>query len=279
MKKHLIVIGMTLMLLAVGLCGCTDINFGEVTQFSITTFNVEPSLIEAGDTANLSWVVMSAQIISIDNGIGNVSNIGNRIIMPTETTIYTLIAKNGTKTITATTEIIVKNNTDNNQSPIENPIAVFDIENFGTFKIELFEDKTPITAGNFIKLVNDGFYDGMIFHRISDDFMIQTGYMLPDGTTKNSPYGNIEFETHPDVKHVDGAISMASTGAGVGGSSQFFICDGAQSFLDGNYAAFGVVVEGIDVVRSIAAQAHDNSNPAGGGVPNEDIVINSITIE
>jgi len=122
MKKYLFVIGMTLMLLVVGLSGCTDVDFGEVTQFSITKFNVEPALITVGDTANLSWVVMSAQIISIDNGIGNVSNIGDRIIMPTETTIYTLTAKNGTKTITATTEIIVKNNTDNNQDE-EPPIG------------------------------------------------------------------------------------------------------------------------------------------------------------
>ena len=113
MKKQLIIIGIVVLLLVVGFGGCTDIDFGEVTQFSITTFKVEPSLIEAGDTANLSWIVMSAQIVSIDNGIGNVSNIGDRIIMPTETTIYMLIAKNGTKTITATTEIIVKNNTDN----------------------------------------------------------------------------------------------------------------------------------------------------------------------
>jgi len=185
--------------------------------------------------------------------------------------------------VVALTILYLGNNTDSNQNnggtSKENPIAVFDIKNFGTFKIELFEDKTPITAGNFIKLVNDGFYDGMTFYRISDDFMIQAGRYFPDGSEKKSPYGNIEFETHPDVKHVDGAISMASTGAGIGGSGEFFICDGAQSFLDGNYAPFGVVVEGIDVVRSIASQPHDNSNPAGGGVPNEDIIINSITIE
>ena len=72
---------------------------------------------------------------------------------------------------------------------------------------------------------------------------------------------------------------MASTSPGVGGSAEFFICDGAQSFLNGNYAAFGVTIEGIDVVRDIAAQPHDNSNPAGGGVPDDDIIINSITIE
>ena len=72
---------------------------------------------------------------------------------------------------------------------------------------------------------------------------------------------------------------MASTGAGVGGAAEFFICDSPQSFLDGNYAPFGVVIEGIEVIRDIANDPHDNSNPAGGGVPNEDIIIYSITIE
>jgi peptidyl-prolyl cis-trans isomerase A (cyclophilin A) len=174
------------------------------------------------------------------------------------------------------------NNNDDDQNgvtPVGNPIAVFNT-NMGNFKIELFEDKTPITAGNFIRLVNDGFYDGMTFYRISKSFMIQAGRYFPDGSQDQSPYGNIEFETHEDVKHVDGAISMASTGAGVGGSGEFFICDGAQPGLDGNYAPFGVVIEGLDdVIRNIAAQPHDNSNPAGGGVPLEDILINSITIE
>ena len=168
-------------------------------------------------------------------------------------------------------------NGDNNETE-SNPIAVFNTS-LGTFKIELYEDKIPITAGNFVKLVNDGFYNGMTFYRISDNFMIQAGRYFPDGSEQFSPYGTIEFETHEDVKHVDGAISMASTGAGVGGSNEFFICDGEQSFLDGNYAPFGVVIDGINVVRNIAAKPHDNSNPAGGGVPLEDIIINSIIIE
>jgi len=181
-------------------------------------------------------------------------------------------------------EDIVKDNgddtNDNGDTPplSGNPIAVFDTSE-GTFSIELYQDKVPKTSANFIRLVNDEFYDGMTFYRISDDFMIQAGRYFPDGSQAQSPYGNIEFETHEDVKHVDGAISMASTGAGVGGSGEFFICDGAQSFLDGNYAPFGVVIEGIEIVRSIAAKPHDNSNPAGGGVPLEDIIINSITIE
>lgn len=165
----------------------------------------------------------------------------------------------------------------NNGIEDENPIAIIDTS-MGIIKVELYKDKMPITSDNFIKLVNDGFYNGMIFHRISDNFMIQAGRYFADGSEDFSKYGNIDFE-ESDVKHVDGAISMASTGAKVGGGSEFFICDGEQTFLDGNYAAFGVTIEGIDVVRNIASQPHDNSSPAGGGKPLEDIIINSITIE
>ncbi len=156
-----------------------------------------------------------------------------------------------------------------------NPIALFDTT-FGTFRVELYQDKMPQTVNNFVKLVNDGFYNGLIFHRIKSGFMIQGGGYYPNGTRKVSPYGNIPFETS-DVKHVDGAISMASTGAKVGGSNEFFICDGAQSFLDGNYAAFGVVVEGMDVVRTIAEQPHADSGD-GTGKPDVDIIINNIII-
>lgn len=175
---------------------------------------------------------------------------------------------------------IVSNTSDadeNNTNDVSsNPIAVFNTTK-GTFKVELYPDVAPKTVENFVKLVNEGFYDGMIFHRILDDFMIQAGNTYPDGSTKTSPYGNIEFEGNG--KHVDGAISMASTGAGVGGSSQFFICDGEQSGLDGSYAAFGKTVYGIEVVRDIADEDQDNSSPAGGGRPYTDIIIYSITIE
>jgi len=160
----------------------------------------------------------------------------------------------------------------------QNPTATIDTSK-GNIKIELFLDKTPETVKNFVKLANDGFYDGMIFHRIADNFMIQAGYIYPDGSIKPSPYDNIEFEYDEDALHVDGAISMASTGAGVGGSAQFFICDGRQQFLDGNYAVFGVTIQGIDVVRDIADDPHDSSSPAGGGKPYDDIIINSIIIE
>ncbi len=179
--------------------------------------------------------------------------------------------------VTAGAYVVFFNNKDNSNNNVDvNPIAIIDTS-MGTIKVELYEDLMPITTANFVKLVNDGFYNGMIFHRIGDNFMIQTGAYLPDGTQKSSPYGNIQFETG-DVKHVDGAISMASTGAKVGGSAQFFICDGAQTGLDGNYAAFGVVIEGIDVVRAIAAQPHTDLGDETGK-PTTDIIINSITIE
>ncbi len=181
--------------------------------------------------------------------------------------------------VIAVVAVVVSQNLLNPKSdnvPEGNPVALFDTS-FGTFKVELFQDKMPETVDNFVKLVNDGFYNGVIFHRIGDNFMIQGGGYYPNGTRKTSPYGNIPFETS-DVKHVDGAISMASTGAKVGGAAEFFICDGPQTFLNGNYAAFGVVIEnGMDVVRIIAAQPHQDGGD-GTGKPDSDIVINNIII-
>jgi len=118
MNKKLVTFGLMLVFLTVSFSGCSDLDLGnldEVTQFSITAFNVEPSLIEQGESANLSWTVMSAQSVTIDQGIGNVSNIGHRIIMPTETTTYTITAVNKTKTLTATTQIIVTEPTENEE--------------------------------------------------------------------------------------------------------------------------------------------------------------------
>ena len=162
----------------------------------------------------------------------------------------------------------------------KNQLAIIDTSE-GTIKIKLFEDKLPITTENFIKLATDGFYDGLIFHRVKDDFMIQAGRYTPDGSQKTSPYGTIKFETHPDVQHVDGAISMARGTDLNSASAEFFICDGDQHLLDEQYAAFGVAIEGLEVVREIASTPHDGSlEPSpGGGKPLDDIIINSITIE
>ncbi len=147
--------------------------------------------------------------------------------------------------------------------------------NKGTIKIRLYEDKAPITTANFIKYANDGFYNGTIFHRVINDFMVQGGGFTPDMQQKTSD--QISFEYDPDLTHVDGAVAMASTGAKVGGTFQFYICDGAQHFLDGNYAVFAQVIDGMDVVRDIASvQTHTENGM--DDVPVEDVIILSVTI-
>jgi len=167
----------------------------------------------------------------------------------------------------------------NGSSITKNPVAVI-ATSMGTIKVELFTDKMPITTANFIKLVNNGFYSGLVFHRVIDNFMIQGGGFYPNGTQKQDPYGTINLETSPDVLHVDGAISMARLSTPVdSATSQFFICDGAQTSLDGQYAAFGKVVDGMDVVRAIAAVTTKTKYTSYEDWPVDDVIINSITIE
>mgnify|MGYP001063605267 CR=1 FL=1 len=131
-------------------------------------------------------------------------------------------------------------------------LAVMDT-NHGAMVLALEHEKMPITTNNFIRLAQDGFFEGLVFHRVIDDFVIQGGGYTPDGTRVESPYGPIELETHPDVLHVDGAISMARTSDPDSATSQFFICDGAQPHLDGSYAAFGKIVGSMAPLRSIAS--------------------------
>ncbi len=163
----------------------------------------------------------------------------------------------------------------NGDTSTGNPIVIIDTS-MGTIKVELYKDLVPNTVDNFVKLANDGFYDGLVFHRVIDDFVIQGGGFEPDGTQHNSD--QIEFETDPDALHDDGAIAMASTGAGVGGTNQFYICDGAQHGLDGNYAVFGITIEGLDIVKEIAS-VETTTKYAMSDWPTNDVIINSMIIE
>jgi len=158
---------------------------------------------------------------------------------------------------------------------VSNPFAIIET-NMGTMKLELYKDKMPITVENFIKLANDGFYDDLVFHRVIDDFVIQGGGYYANGTHKTSPYGSIELEIHPSVRHVDGAISMARTSDPNSATSQFFICDGKQSFLDDNYAAFGKIIVGIDVLRN-AASVETTIKYRMQDWPVDDVIIESVT--
>jgi len=119
----------------------------------------------------------------------------------------------------------------------------------GTIRLQLFDDKAPKTVANFEKLASSGFYDGLKFHRVIADFMIQGG--CPKGTGTGGPGYTFEDEFHPDLKHDGpGVLSMANAGPNTNGS-QFFITHVATPWLDGKHSVFGRVLEGQDVVDAI----------------------------
>ena len=121
--------------------------------------------------------------------------------------------------------------------------------NKGNIRIELHDDQVPKTVANFEKLANDGFYNGLIFHRVIEDFMVQTG--CPDGRGTGGPGYQFEDEFHEDLQHDGpGILSMANSGPNSNGS-QFFITHLATPWLDGKHSVFGKVTEGQDVVDSI----------------------------
>lgn len=132
--------------------------------------------------------------------------------------------------------------------------ATIEIKDYGTIKLELDADTAPITVANFAKLVNEGFYDGLTFHRIIDGFMIQGGDPLGNGTGGSNENIKGEFSANGvknNISHTRGVISMARSSAYNSASSQFFIVHKDSKFLDGQYAAFGKVTEGMEVVDKI----------------------------
>ncbi|MCI6091223.1 peptidylprolyl isomerase [bacterium] len=136
-----------------------------------------------------------------------------------------------------------------------NPIVTFEMENGDVMKVELYPEVAPNTVNNFISLVNKGFYDGLIFHRVINGFMIQGG--CPNGTGMGGPGYSIAGEFAQNgfdnqLKHEPGVISMARAMNPDSAGSQFFIMHKNSPHLDGAYAAFGKIIEGMDVVNKIA---------------------------
>ena len=132
--------------------------------------------------------------------------------------------------------------------------ATIEVKDYGTIKLELDADTAPITVSNFAKLVNEGFYDGLTFHRIISGFMIQGGDPLGDGTGGSDEEIKGEFELNGvknDISHTRGVISMARAQDYDSASSQFFIVHEDSTFLDGQYAGFGRVLEGMEIVDKI----------------------------
>jgi len=154
---------------------------------------------------------------------------------------------------------------------VPNRIAVLETSE-GTIKFELYEDKAPITTANFVKLAESGFYDGLVFHRVVDNFVIQTGDPLGNGTGGSGE--TINLEINKSLTHTDGAVGMARSSNRNSASSQFYVCDGPQHSLDGDYAVFGQVIEGMDVVRAIAAVATGTNDK-----PLQDVAMTRVTIQ
>ena len=136
-----------------------------------------------------------------------------------------------------------------------NPVVTFEMENGDIMKAELYPEIAPNTVNNFISLVKKGFYDGLIFHRVINGFMIQGG--CPDGTGMGGPGYSIKGEFAQNgiannLAHTPGVLSMARAMHPNSGGSQFFIMHETSPHLDGQYAAFGKIIEGMDVVDAIA---------------------------
>lgn len=145
----------------------------------------------------------------------------------------------------------------------QNPIVTFEMENGGIFKAELYPEVAPQSVNNFVSLVSKGFYDGLIFHRVISGFMIQGGD--PNGTGMGGPGYSIkgEFEYNGvknDLKHTKGVLSMARSMMPNSAGSQFFVMHETSPHLDGQYAAFGKVIEGQDVVDAIATVDTDRAD-------------------
>lgn len=159
----------------------------------------------------------------------------------------------------------------------QNPVVTITMENGNVIKAELYPEIAPISVNNFISLINKNFYDGLIFHRVIKGFMIQGGDPVGNGT--GGPGYSIKGEffqngVKNDLKHTEGVLSMARSMAPNSAGSQFFIMHKNSPHLDGSYAAFGKVIEGMDVVNSIAETRTDYSDR-----PLEDQRIKTMTVE
>ena len=158
-----------------------------------------------------------------------------------------------------------------------NPIVTIELEDGGIIQAELYPEIAPNTVNNFVSLVQDGFYDGLIFHRVIPGFMIQGG--CPQGLGTGNPGYSIpgEFDANGfenDLAHDAGVLSMARSGHPDSAGSQFFIMHDAAPHLDGQYAAFGQVIEGQDMVDAIAMTPRNHQDK-----PNTPQVMRRVTVE
>ena len=243
MKKSYIIIGVVVvvMLAAIGIYAVINSNSQSKKQLEENSTNIEGTT----NTEN------SAKENNTENKDGNIQN--NQISNESE---------------------------ENNMYSTGKHHAEIVVKNYGTIALELDSDVAPITVENFANLVNEGFYNGLTFHRIISGFMIQGGDPLGNGTGGSSKTIKGEFASNGvknSISHVRGTISMARSSMPNSASSQFFIVHKDSTFLDGQYAAFGTVTSGMEVVDKICADTaveDDNGTVAKNNQP----VIEKITI-
>ena len=164
---------------------------------------------------------------------------------------------------------------------MSNPIIKINIKDLGTITAELYPEKAPITVENFLSLAKSGFYSGLIFHRVIAGFMIQGGGMDASFAQKPAKAIKGEFARNGvpnDLKHTRGVLSMARTNMPNSASSQFFIMHADSLFLDGQYAAFGKVTDGIEIVDKIAS-SRTTRYGYYDDVPCDVVMIESVTVE
>ncbi len=159
----------------------------------------------------------------------------------------------------------------------DKPLVTFELENGDVIKAELYPEAAPNTVNNFVSLINKGYYDGLIFHRVIQSFMIQGG--CPEGSGMGGPGYAIKGEfkingVDNDIVHDKGVLSMARAAHPDSGGSQFFIMHEKSPHLDGQYAAFGKVIEGIEAVDKIACSKTDYSDR-----PVEEVKIKKVTVD
>lgn len=171
------------------------------------------------------------------------------------------------------------NPTSDNQSTSMQPNPVVALEtNKGTIEIELFQDVAPVTAGNFVKLAKEGYYDGTKFHRVIDGFMIQGGDPNSKGDDasqygRGGPDYTIKDEFAPGLSNARGTISMANSGPNTGGS-QFFINLVPNTYLDGKHAVFGKIVSGLEIADTISLVPRNDRD-----VPLDPVVVTKVTVK
>ena len=165
---------------------------------------------------------------------------------------------------------------------MNHPIIKINVKNFGTMTAELYPEMAPLTVANFVKLAKENFFEGLIFHRVISGFMIQGGGYNAEMEQKETAAIRGEFRANGfaqnTLKHVKGVLSMARTNDPNSASSQFFVMHAAAPYLDGQYAGFGQVTEGLDVIDKIASVQTGNYGWYMQDVPVDAVVIESIEV-